>query len=94
VSKFPFHACGRAVTIDETVGMVKMICDAESGKVLGMHIMGPHASELIIEGTLAIQMGATARDIASTIHAHPTLSEAILETAMGQLDGSIHFQRR
>lgn len=94
VSKFPFHACGRAVTIDETVGMVKMICDAESGKVLGMHIMGPHASELIAEGTLAIQMGATARDIASTIHAHPTLSEAILETAMGQLDGSIHFQRR
>ena len=60
---------------------------------MSMHIMGPHASELIAEGTLAIQMGATARDIASAIHAHPTLSEAILETAMGQLDGSIHFRR-
>ena len=94
VSKFPFHACGSAVTMDETMGMVKMICDAKNGKVLGMHIMGPHASELIAEGALAVRMGATARDIASTIHAHPTLSEAILETAMGQLDGSIHFQRR
>ena len=93
VSKFPFLACGRAVAMDETMGIVKMICDAENGKVLSMHIMGPHASELIAEGTLAIQMGATARDIASTIHAHPTLSEAILETAMGQLDGSIHFRR-
>ncbi len=93
VSKFPFLACGRAVAMDETMGIVKMICNAETGKVLSMHIMGPHASELIAEGTLAIQMGATARDIASTIHAHPTLSEAILETAMGQLDGSIHFQK-
>jgi dihydrolipoamide dehydrogenase len=93
VSKFPFVACGRAVAIDETMGIVKMICNAETGKVLSMHIMGPHASELIAEGTLAIQMGATARDIASTLHAHPTLSEAILETAMGQLDGSIHFQK-
>ncbi len=58
-----------------------------------MHIIGPHASQLIAGGALAIRMGATARDIASTIHAHPSLSEAILETAMGQLDGSIHFRR-
>ena len=65
-------------------------CHAENGKVLGMHIMRPHASELIIEGTLAIQMGAMSLAIAPIIHAHPTLSEAILETAMGQLDGSIH----
>jgi dihydrolipoamide dehydrogenase len=67
---------------------------ADNGKVPGMHIMEPHASELIAEGTLTIQMGATARDIAFTMHARPTLSEAILETSMGQLDGSIHFQRR
>jgi len=79
--------------MDETMGIVKMICDAETGKVLSMYIMGPHASDLIAEGVLAIQLGATAEDIASTLHAHPTLSEAILETAMGQLDGSIHFQR-
>jgi len=93
VSKFPFLVCGRAVTMDETVGMVKMICDAENGRVLGMHIMGPHASDLIAEGVLAVQMGATARDIASTFHAHPTLPEAVREAAMGQLEGSIHFRR-
>jgi dihydrolipoamide dehydrogenase len=93
VSKFPFLVCGRAVAMDETGGIVKMICDAENGKVLGMHIMGPHADDLIAEGTLAIQLGATARDIAHTIHAHPTLPEAVLEAAMGQLEGAIHFRR-
>jgi len=93
VSKFPFLACGRAVTMDETMGMVKTICAAENGRLLGMHIMGPHASDLIAEGVLAIQLGATARDIAHTIHAHPTLPEAVREAAMGQLEGSIHFGR-
>ena len=93
VSKFPFAACSRAVTMGETVGMVKMICNADNGRVLGVHIMGSHASELIAEGVLAMQLGATAEDIANTIHAHPTLPEAVRETAMGQLDGSIHFQR-
>ncbi|MBE9512974.1 MAG: dihydrolipoyl dehydrogenase [Chloroflexi bacterium] len=93
VSKFPFNACGRAVAMDATMGMVKMICHAESGKVLGMHIMGPHADDLIAEGTLAIQLGATAEDMAHTIHAHPTLPEAVQEVAMGQLYGSIHHQR-
>jgi len=93
VSKFPFAACSRAVTMGETVGMVKMICNADNGRVLGVHIMGSHASELIAEGVLAMQLGATAEDIAHTIHAHPTLPEAVRETAMGQLDGSIHFQR-
>ncbi|TRZ48032.1 MAG: dihydrolipoyl dehydrogenase [Dehalococcoidia bacterium] len=93
VSKFPFLACGRAVAMDETMGMVKMICNAENGRVLGMHIMGPHASDLIAEGVLAVQLGATARDIVHTIHAHPTLPEAVREAAMGQLDGAIHFRR-
>jgi len=93
VSKFPFLACGRAVTMDETIGMVKMICNAQNSRVLGMHIMGPHASDLIAEGVLAIQLGGTARDIAHTIHAHPTLPEAVHEAAMGQLEGSIHFRR-
>jgi len=93
VSKFPFLACGRAVAMDETAGIVKMICDAENGRVLGIHIMGPHASDLIAEGALAMQMGATAKDIAHTMHAHPTVPEAVQEAAMGQLEGSIHFQR-
>jgi dihydrolipoamide dehydrogenase len=93
VSKFPFRACGRAVALGETTGMVKMICNADDGRVLGMHIMGPHASDLIAEGALAIRLGLTAEDIARTIHAHPTLPEAVRETAMGQLDGAIHFLR-
>ena len=93
VSKFPFVSCGRAVAMDETMGLVKIICDTENGKVLGMHIMGPHAGDLIAEGVLAIQMGATAKDIVYTLHAHPTLPEAVREAAMGQLDGAIHFQR-
>jgi len=93
VSKFPFAACGRAIAMGETVGMVKVICHACDGKVLGVHIMGPHAGDLIAEGALAIQLGATAKDLAHTIHAHPTLPEAVRETAMGLLDGAIHFQR-
>ena len=93
VSKFPFIACGRALTMGETMGMVKMICNAEDGTVLGIHIMGPHASDIIAEGVLAVQMGATARDIVHTMHAHPTLPEAVREAAMGQLDGAIHFRR-
>jgi len=93
VSKFPFLACGRAVAMSETTGMVKMICNAENGRILGIHIMGPHASDLIAEAVLAMQLGATAKDIAHTIHAHPTLPEAMHETALGQLDGSIHFRR-
>ncbi len=94
VSKFPFMANGRAVAMDEPTGMVKMVCNAEDGKVLGMHIFGPHASDLIAEGTLAIQKGLTAKDIAQTIHAHPTVPEAVMECAMAQLDGAIHFHRR
>jgi dihydrolipoamide dehydrogenase len=93
VSKFPFAACGRAVAMGETVGMVKVICHARDGRVLGVHIMGPHAGDLIAEGALAIQVGATARDLAHTIHAHPTLPEAMQETAMGLVDGAIHFRK-
>jgi dihydrolipoamide dehydrogenase len=93
VSKFPFAACGRAVAMGETTGLVKLICHAGDGVVLGMHIMGPHASDLIAEGALAIRLGLTAEDCVHTIHAHPTLPEAVRETAMGQLDGAIHFQR-
>jgi dihydrolipoamide dehydrogenase len=94
VSKFPFLACGRAVAMDETAGLVKMICHAENGQVLGIHLMGPHASDLIAEGVLAVQQGVTATDLTHTIHAHPTLPEAIHEAAMGQLYGSIHFHRK
>ncbi|MBM4465211.1 MAG: dihydrolipoyl dehydrogenase [Chloroflexi bacterium] len=95
VARFPFSASGRALTIGETTGLVKLICESESGRVLGMHIMGPQASDLIAEGTLAIQIGATARDIAQTIHAHPTLPEAIMEAAKAAAFGqAIHYRKR
>ena len=89
-SRFPFTASGRAVAMGQPTGLVKMICEQDSGKVLGLHIIGPHASDLIAEGALAIQLGATAGDIARTIHAHPTLPEAVMEAAMGQGEGPIH----
>ncbi len=95
VSRFPFSASGRALTIGETTGLVKLVCERASGKVLGMHIMGSQASDLIAEGTLAIQMGARAKDIAETIHAHPTLPEAIMEAAKAAAFGqAIHYRKR
>jgi dihydrolipoamide dehydrogenase len=94
VSRFPFVACGRAHTLGETTGMVKIVCEAESGRVLGVHIMGPHADDLIAEGVLAVKCRLTAKDIVDTMHAHPTLPEAVLEAALGQLGGSIHFRTK
>ena len=88
-SIFRFGASGRALTMGETMGLVKMLCD-EEGEVLGLHIMGPHATDLIAEGALAIQVGATASDLVATIHAHPTLPEAVREAALGQFEGPIH----
>jgi len=89
-SKFPFTASGRALAMGQTAGVVKMICDENTGQVLGLHIMGPHATDLIAEGALAVRSGATADDIVQTIHAHPTLPEAVREAAMGQAEGPIH----
>lgn len=90
VSKFPFIANGKALSIDETEGFVKVICDPE-GLILGVHIMGPHASDLIHEGTLAIAQKIRVDAIANTIHAHPTLSESFAEASLGILDAAIHL---
>ena len=81
VEKFPWGASGRATTLDRDDGLTKIIIDAESERVLGVGITGPGAGEMIAEGTLAIEMGATVADLALTIHAHPTLSETVMETA-------------
>ncbi len=81
VGKFPLSALGRAWTLDRPDGLVKVISDSDNGLVLGIGIVGPHASELISEGTLALEMGATLEDIMVTIHPHPTLSEALNEAA-------------
>ncbi len=92
--RFPFNVNGRAVGMDATEGQVRMLAEpGKGGKVLGVHIMGPHASDLIAEAALAMRLGATAADIANTIHAHPTLPEAVMEAAMGLGEGAIHFQK-
>ena len=94
VTKFPFSANPRAQILGETDGLVKLVCEADIGRVLGVHLMGPHATDLIAEGALAVQVGATADDLAWTTHAHPTLSEAMLEAALGFRDATIHFHSK
>jgi dihydrolipoamide dehydrogenase len=94
VSQFLLSANPRARILGETDGIVRLICEAGRGRILGVHLLGPHATDLIAEGTLAVQLGATADDLAWTTHAHPTLPEAMLEAALGFRDAAIHMQSR
>jgi len=91
VGTFPFTANSRAKTNLDTDGMVKFLTDAETDRILGIHIVGPMAGELIAEGTLALEYGASSEDVARTSHAHPTLSEAVKEAAMAAYSKPIHF---
>jgi len=91
VGKFPFTANSRAKTNLDMEGFVKFISEKETDKVLGVHIIGPNAGEMIAEAVLAIEYGASSEDIARTSHAHPTLSEAFKEAAMATYDSAIHF---
>ena len=92
--QFPFAASGRAMSLMETEGFVKVIADADTDEVLGVHMVGPEVTELIAEATLAIEMGATTEDIARTIHAHPTLPEAMMEAAEAVHKMAVHiFQK-
>ena len=81
VARFPWGASGRAITLDRTDGMTKLVLDPGTGRVLGVGIVGPGAGELISEGVLAVEMGATASDVKLSIHPHPTLSETLMESA-------------
>jgi dihydrolipoamide dehydrogenase len=81
IAKFPWAASGRAITIDRVDGLTKLILDPETGRILGVGLVGAGAGELIAEGVLAIEMGANATDLKLTIHAHPTLSETMMESA-------------
>jgi dihydrolipoamide dehydrogenase len=94
VGKFPLLASGRALTMGETQGLVKIVADAETDAVLGVHILGPEASTLIGEAVLAIEMGATAEDIALSIHPHPTVSETLMEAAENVHKRAIHTLNR
>jgi dihydrolipoamide dehydrogenase len=95
VGLFPLAANGRALSMNEPDGMVKMIGDAKTGRLLGVHIVGAEASNLIAEAALAIEMGAHVEDLALTVHAHPTLPETLMEAAEATLGHAIHiFQRK
>ncbi len=83
IGRFPFFANGRAKAMEEREGFVKVIADAETDRVLGVHILGPRASDLIAEAALAIEFSASSEDVARTCHAHPTLPEAFKQAALG-----------
>lgn len=89
--KFPFAANSRAKTNLDTEGFVKILSDKETDKILGVHIIGSNAGEMIAEGGLAMEYGASAEDVARTCHAHPTLAEGFKEAAMATYDRAIHF---
>ena len=89
--KFAFMANSRARASDDAEGVVKFVAHAETDKILGAHIMGPNAGELIAECVLAMEYGATAEDVARTCHGHPTLSEAVKEAALATYDKPIHM---
>ena len=91
VGKFPFTASGKAVALGETEGFVKVVADKATGEILGAHIVGHEATEVIHEFAVGRTLEATLEEIVSTIHAHPTLSEAVLEAALGALGQAIHL---
>jgi dihydrolipoamide dehydrogenase len=94
VGKFPFRALGRALLGGETEGFAKIVADRNSDLILGMHIVGAEASDMISEGALAIEMGATLEDLALTVHPHPTLPESIMEAAEAAKGKAIHILQK
>lgn len=89
---FPLAASGRALTLHQTDGLAKVVADAKTQRLLGVHLAGPQAAEILAEGTLALELDAFLDDIGHTIHAHPTLSEALLEAAELALGSCAHFR--
>lgn len=94
VGKFPLAASGRAMTLDATDGLIKLIGDAETDLLLGAHLVSPNASDMIAEMALALEMGATVTDVGLTVHAHPTLSEGVMEAAEHLHKQAIHISNR
>ena len=94
VGKFPLSANGKSIVLNGGEGMVKLLTGNTYGEVLGLHIIGPNASDLIAEGALAIRLEATAEELTETIHAHPTVTEAVREAALGTEKRAIHMVNR
>jgi dihydrolipoamide dehydrogenase len=93
VAKFPWGASGRAITLDRTDGLTKLILDPQTERLLGVGLVGPGAGELIAEGVLAIEMGANATDLRLSIHPHPTLTETVMESAEVFFGQATHVYR-
>jgi dihydrolipoamide dehydrogenase len=93
IAKFPWGASGRAITLDRTDGLTKLILDSETERILGVGLVGPGAGELIAEGVLAIEMGANATDLKLSIHPHPTLTETLMESAEVFFGQATHVYR-
>jgi dihydrolipoamide dehydrogenase len=91
VGKFPFSASGKARILGEEEGFVKVVAEKKYDEILGVHIIGPHATELIAEACVAMQLESTAEELGNTMHAHPTVSEAVMEAAEGVHDKTIHI---
>jgi dihydrolipoamide dehydrogenase len=94
VGKFPFAALGRAMAVSETEGFIKVVADKQSHEILGVHIVGPSATDLISEGALALEMHAFLEDMGLTVHPHPTLGEGMMEAAQNALGHAIHVMNR
>jgi dihydrolipoamide dehydrogenase len=94
VGKFPFAALGRALSVNDTEGFAKVIADARTDEILGVHVVGNGASDLISEAALGIEMGAVLHDLALTVHPHPTLSESVREAAAAALGEAVHIVNR
>lgn len=94
VGSFPFSVNGRALAADDTQGMVKILADAETDRILGVHVLGPQASELVAQAVIAMEFDASAEDLGLTMFAHPTLSEALHEAALGVAGHAIHMVNR
>ena len=90
VGQFPYRANGKAIAMAEYDGLIKIVSDAQDGRILGAHMIGPDCSELIGEISLAIKLRATALDLGSSIHPHPTLSEGLMDAALGVYGRAIH----
>jgi len=93
VSKFPWAASGRAVTLNRTEGLTKLIADTDTGRILGVAMAGVGAGEMIAEGVLAVELGALASDVALSVHPHPTISETLMEAAEGIIGQATHIYR-
>ncbi|HEY8042165.1 MAG TPA: dihydrolipoyl dehydrogenase [Polyangiaceae bacterium] len=94
IGKFPFGALGRAMAVNETDGFIKVVSDKKTHEILGVHIVGPEATDLISEGALALEMHAFLEDVGLTVHPHPTLGEGMMEASLNGLGQAIHILNR